>query len=61
MMQNKQLTRTPEVNTDLDYALCERLGKTMDELDSISLTIVENLRESLWKTWISEGIAEELL
>ena len=52
-MQNKQSERTPEINYDLDYELCELLGKTMDYLDSMSLTVVEELRESLWKTWIS--------
>ena len=54
-MENKQSERTPENNTDLDYELCEILGKTMDEVDSMSLTVVEDLRESLWRTWISEG------
>ena len=52
-MQNKQSEGTPEINYDLDYELCEILGKTMDDLDSMSLTVVEELRESLWKTWIS--------
>jgi hypothetical protein len=52
-MQNKQSERTPEINTDLDYELCEILGKTMDEVDSMSLAVVEELRESLWRTWIS--------
>ena len=60
-MQKKQLTRTPEINTNLDYELCDILGKTMDELDAVSLAIVERLRESLWETWIVEGIAEELV
>ena len=43
------MKRTPNINTYLDYELCERLGKTLDELDSLRLSIVERMRENLWK------------
>ena len=60
-MEKEQFTRTREINTYLDYELCEKLGRTLDELDSITLTALEKLRESLWNAWIAEGIAEELI
>ncbi len=60
-MQKEQFTRTREINTYLDYELCQKLGRTLDELDSIALTQLEKLRESLWNDWIAEGITEELI
>ena len=60
-MQKEQFTRTREINTYLDYELCQKLGRTLDELDSIAFTQLEKLRESLWNDWIAEGITEELI
>ena len=57
----KEFTRTPSVNSELDFELCERLGKTLDDLDAISLSIIENLRDALWREWIADGTAEELI
>ena len=57
----KELARTPSVNSELDFELAERLGKTLDDLDGISLSIVEDLRDALWKEWIADGTAEELI
>jgi hypothetical protein len=57
----KELTRNPSVNSELDFELAERLGKTLDDLDAISLSIIEDLRDALWKEWIAAGIAEELI
>ena len=45
-MQNADnRTRPPEVNTDLDDDLCDRLGLCLDELDALPLPLVENLRD----------------
>jgi len=60
-MQKQKFIRTREINTYLDYELCEKLKQTLDELDSLGLTALENLRESLWEAWIAEGIAEGLI
>lgn len=60
-MQKQKLTRTHEINTYLDYELCERSGQTLEELDSLPLAELEELRESLWKEWIAEGIGVELI
>lgn len=60
-MQKQKFIRTREINTYLDYELCEKLGRTLDELDFIALTALEKLRESLWEAWITEGIAEGLI
>ena len=57
----KELARTPSVNSELDFELAERLGKTLDDLDGISLSIVEDLRDALWKEWIADGVAEEFI
>ena len=44
-MQNADnRTRPPEVNTDLDDDLCDRLGLCLDELDALPLPLVESLR-----------------
>ena len=60
-MQKEQFTRTREINTYLDYELCQKLGRTLDELDSIALTQLEKLRESFWNDGIAEGIPEKLI
>ena len=39
------MERTPEENTELDYTICEDIGITIDELDAITLPVVEKLRE----------------
>ena len=57
----KELARTPSVNSELDFELAERLGKTLDDLDGISLSIVEDLRDALWKEWIADGVAKEFI
>lgn len=36
--------KTPEENTELDYQICERLEITMDELDTIPLSVVNAMR-----------------
>ena len=41
--------RSAEINTDLDYTICEMFDISMDTLDSVDLSFVEILR-----TWLHE-------
>jgi len=57
----KEFTRTPSVNLELDFELADRLGITLDDLDDISFSLIEDFRDALWRVWIADGTAEELI
>ena len=57
----KELTRNPSVNLELDFVIAERLGITLDDLDDISFSLIEDFRDTRWRGWIADGTAEELI
>jgi len=58
----KEFTRTPSVNLELDFVIAERLGITLDDLDEFATqALIEDFRDALWRVWIADGTAEELI